>query len=734
VVRSDRFVDHNVFDQLERAGGTHQYEVDLTDGRIGWKRVHVATLVEDLPRVPQQTHDAVTATRVEVAGQHHGMFDFCKELGHGVGLSKSLLRRTRQVNRHDRDDTSRPTCNLDFVNSELAPRSLWDLMGDHASHRKSSQHRVAVLTSLVRSVRSVEALVAKQFGQDSDLIDATRPFRVLVDFLKGDDIGIEGPEDLGDTRQIDLLVHTAAVLDVVRRNPERRLCRDRWRGAREQHEQPDHEAATSAHQSSLNSRPSNMSLPRRGPTAIISVLLAPRHNELAESHMEILKSYNPANGEVVGEVRVTPTSEIPALVTRARAAQKGWDALGLEERAEVIRKASAIFAERAQANGEIMTREMGKPLKEAVGEAKSVGHMDHELDEMVAALSPEVVEDPRLRSTIYHDPLGVVGAITPWNFPMSMPAWMILPALAAGNTVIFKPSEETPLCGQAYADALNEVLPEDVLIVVHGADDQGKAIVQSDVDMIAFTGSREVGKHIMREAAGTLKRVVLELGGKDPMIVLEHADITKAAKFAMWNSFRNAGQVCVSTERIFVLDSVAEEFESALAEMTATMKIGDGMDNPDMGPMVNSVQRDHVLSQLDAAISAGAKVLVGGEGHHDNFIIPTVLTDVTEDMDIACTETFGPVAVVTRVSSVDEAVDKANNTHFGLGAVVFGEDTDDTAAVARRLTAGMIGMNRAAGGAVGTPWVGARQSGLGFHKSPDGHKQFTQARVVTAPL
>ena len=447
--------------------------------------------------------------------------------------------------------------------------------------------------------------------------------------------------------------------------------------------------------------------------------------------VETLRSYNPATGQVVGEVPVTPASDIPAVVARARAAQSAWEALGLEGRTELLRRSQEIFAERAEAHGELMTKEMGKPLNEAIDEAKSLAYIDHELDEIVAALQPEVVEDKRLRSTVYHDALGVVGAITPWNFPMSMPAWMLLPALAAGNTVVCKPSEETPLSGQAYADVLNEVLPEDVLMVVHGADDQGKAIVQSDVDMIAFTGSREVGKHIMREASGTLKRVVLELGGKDPMIVLEDADIVRAAKFAALNSFRNAGQVCVSTERIFVLDSIADEFEAALTDFASEMTQGDGMENPDLGPMVNAGQRDHVLAQVDAAVEAGATVLVGGEGHRDNFIVPTVLAGVTEDMDIASTETFGPVACVTRVTSTDEAIDRANDTHFGLGAVVFGQDEANTTAVAQRLTAGMIGVNRAPGGAVGTPWVGARQSGFGFHKSPDGHKQFTQTRVLT---
>ena len=448
--------------------------------------------------------------------------------------------------------------------------------------------------------------------------------------------------------------------------------------------------------------------------------------------MGTLKSFNPATQEVIGEVQVTPHVGIPSIVNRARAAQSRWNALGLEGRAELLKKSEFIFKERTQQHGELITTEMGKPIKEALFEAKFLGiGLDRELDEIVEALQPDVIEDSGVHSTVYHDPLGVVGAITPWNFPMSMPSWMLVPALAAGNTVVFKPSEETPLCGQAYADVLNEVLPEDVLIVAHGADDQGKAIVASDVDMIAFTGSRAVGKHILREASETLTRVVLELGGKDPMIVLEDADLERAAEFAASNSFRNAGQVCVSTERIFVLDSVADKFEQALAGLASAMTVGSGIEGADIGPMVNATQRDHVLGQVEAAVAAGATVLAGGKGHRDNFVSPTVLSDVTGDMEIARAETFGPVACVTRVTSVDEAVKRANDTAFGLGAVVFGGDEEITETVARRLTAGMIGINRGVGGATGTPWVGARESGFGFHKSKDGHRQFTQTRVVT---
>ena len=451
--------------------------------------------------------------------------------------------------------------------------------------------------------------------------------------------------------------------------------------------------------------------------------------------MKPLKSYNPSTGDVVGEVPVTSLDDIPGIVERSRAAQPAWDALGHDGRARLLTEAAASFRTRADELGRLITQEMGKPLAEGIGEAKSLASVQHELQEIGEALAPETFDDGRHRSTVHHDPLGVCAAITPWNFPMAMPAWMVLPALAAGNTVILKPSEETPLSGQAYADVLNEKLPRDVLITVQGADDQGKRLVDSDVDLIAFTGSRETGKHILRAASGGLKRVILELGGKDPMIVLESADLEKAARFAALNSFRNAGQVCVSTERIFVPEVIADRFEALLVEATASMTQGDGLDEGvKVGPMVNARQRSHVLTQLEEAVSEGAEVLAGGSGHHDNFVTPTVLTGVTEEMSIATEETFGPVACVTRVESVDEAIQKANATHFGLGAVVFGEDGEETTRVARQLTAGMIGINQAVEGARGTPWVGARQSGFGFHKSKDGHRQFTQTRVLTKPV
>jgi acyl-CoA reductase-like NAD-dependent aldehyde dehydrogenase len=438
--------------------------------------------------------------------------------------------------------------------------------------------------------------------------------------------------------------------------------------------------------------------------------------------MQQLSSLDPATGEVVGTVPVTPVSEIAAIVARARAAQPAW--ARRTDRLEALRPLGERLAARAPELAKLITREMGKTAREAQGELHAIVEgLPHELDEIGAALAPETTDDGKVRSTTYHDPFGVCAAITPWNFPVAMPHWMVFPAIAAGNAVVFKPSEDTPLSGQAYADLFEGLLPPGILTVVHGDEAQGKALVAADVDLIAFTGSRAAGKHIMAAAAGSLKRLILELGGKDPLIVLDSADVDRAAVFAARNSYRNAGQMCISTERIYVARPIAERFVERLAAETKKMEIG---------PMVNARQRDHVLRQVDAAVAQGATVVAGG-GHEGLFVRPTLMVGVTPEMDIHREETFGPVACVTVVDTDDEAVRLANDTRYGLGAVVFGADDERTAEVARRLEAGMIGVNQGVYGARGTPWVGARESGYSFHSSRDGHRNFTQTRVVSRP-
>ncbi|MDP7008934.1 MAG: aldehyde dehydrogenase family protein [Phycisphaerales bacterium] len=448
----------------------------------------------------------------------------------------------------------------------------------------------------------------------------------------------------------------------------------------------------------------------------------------------MLESINPATGEVVGSVPVTPIGDIPAIVANARTAQMAWNDLGLDARVALLRPAAARLAEEAPEIGKLITAEMGKSTTEAQGEASYTSEKFLiELDDAAEAFAPEIIEDENVKSTLYRDPLGVSAAITPWNFPELMPQQCILPSLIAGNTVVFKPSEDTPLVGQAYADILNEFLPENVLQVIHGADDQGKELVASDINLVAFVGSREVGAKILTACGPDLKRVILELGGKDALIVLDDADLEAASDFAVHNSFRNAGQVCVSTERVYVDEKVADEFEDLVIEKTKALKQGDPTDaSVRVGPMVHSTQRDMVLEQLKQAITDGAVLRCGGESS-GNYIQPTVLTNCSHEMRIMHDETFGPICCIQRISSDEEAIQLANETPYGLGGAVFGE-TEHAVTIARKLTPGMIGINKACGGAQGTPWVGACDSGYGYHSGRDGHRQFTQVRVVSVPL
>ncbi|MEE2756376.1 MAG: aldehyde dehydrogenase family protein [Myxococcota bacterium] len=452
------------------------------------------------------------------------------------------------------------------------------------------------------------------------------------------------------------------------------------------------------------------------------------------SNPPTLKSLNPADDTIVGEVIITPTDMIPDLVKRARAAQSTWSRLSLSERRDILVPVGQRIAAMARETGILLSREMGKPLPEAMGEVRHCGQtFVGELDELVDALRPENHVDKHTQSKIFFDPYGVCAVITPWNFPFAMPHWLVCPALMAGNAVILKPSEETPLVGQAYADALNTVLPDGLLQVVHGADEQGRALVESDVDLIAFTGSKAVGQSILSQASHDLKRVILELGGKDPLIIMDDANVSAAARFAARNSFRNAGQVCVSTERIYVSDKLADDFVDALVDQANQLRVGPGMDErTQVGPMINRTQRDHVVAQVNDALAKGASLLTGGDTTQvGSFLSPIVLDHVTHEMEIARDETFGPAAVVIRVRDVDEAVRLANDSELGLGAIVYGTDTKSAERIGRRLDAGMIGINRSVGGASGTPWVGAKQSGYGFHKSIAGHRQFAQLRVLS---
>jgi len=454
--------------------------------------------------------------------------------------------------------------------------------------------------------------------------------------------------------------------------------------------------------------------------------------------MSTIQDIDPATGETIAEIEITDAAELERLVALARASQPAWAALTFDERAERLRAGAAALGERTDELGETITREMGKPLAEAKREAAAwVGHTAEVLEEVALALAPESLPAKDSVTVLERHPLGVVAAITPWNFPASMPLSILIPALAAGNTVVFKPSELVPLTGAILAECFAGELPNGVLNLVQGAGDVGAALVKSDVDMIGFVGSRDTGQRIMKAAGDGLKRLILELGGKDPLVVFEDADLESAAECVVRHALRNTGQVCCSVERVYVAESIAEEFERLVVAKASDWSHGSGFDEGSkMGPMVSEEQRGKVAKQVDGAVAAGARLVLGGHAAEGSgyFYPATVLGDVDQSLEISHEETFGPVISLTPFDGSEErAVELANDTPYGLGANVYTRDLERGLRVARRIQSGQVGINQYLGSAKGSPWVGARQSGFGFLGGVDGHRQFTLPKSLSYP-
>lgn len=340
---------------------------------------------------------------------------------------------------------------------------------------------------------------------------------------------------------------------------------------------------------------------------------------------------------------------------------------------------------------------MGKDLGRATGEVSGCANdITFNAREIKKAITTQSIINYGIETKLQYNPLGVCAVIAPWNYPLAMAHWVMMPALIAGNSVVYKPSEETPLIAKEYAEIFQSVLPKDVLQVVYGDEEQGKALVKADINLIAFTGSKEAGETIMQNAANGLKRLILELGGKDPLLVLDDANISAVARFAVASSFENAGQMCTSTERVYVDKKVLKEFEEKVVEYARGYKLGQ-WDDPEanIGPIINEKQRDSILKQIEDAKDKGAKVLLGGENHPDGFIIPTVLTNITDDMLIFQNETFGPIVAITSFEDVNEAIKRANSSEFALGASIFGYKDVDI--LSQELDAGMLGINQCSG-------------------------------------
>ncbi len=449
---------------------------------------------------------------------------------------------------------------------------------------------------------------------------------------------------------------------------------------------------------------------------------------------QVLISINPANENVIGHVALTPVAQLPQILAQAKLAGQTWARQPLAERIETLKQALSHAENHAHELGRLISQEMGKPVSAGIGEAQySLQHARETiLSEVQHTLAPESHTEAGRVSELHYLARGVVGVITPWNFPVNLSLNALIPALVAGNSVIYKPSEHTSLTAQLMVQLLNTYLPEQLLQPIYGAAEIGAALSAAAVDMIAFVGSQATGQKIMAAQAEHLNPLILEMGGKDAMLVLADADLQQAAKFAVMGSLRNSGQVCVSVERIFVLAAVATEFIEAVRTQLSQFTMGDPEDEASqMGPLVSADQRQRVLAQLQDARAKGAQIEGGeipaGKGF---YLSPALVTQATDEMLLMQEETFGPVIAIQVVDTVEEAIAKANQLPYGLGASLWSQ-SDQGAQLALQLEAGMVGLNQGAGGVSGTPFVGNKKSALGHFGGADGVRQFTQIRVLT---
>ncbi len=446
---------------------------------------------------------------------------------------------------------------------------------------------------------------------------------------------------------------------------------------------------------------------------------------------------NPATEETIKTIGTASVEQTDAAIAAAREASRLWTNTAAGERAEMLHEIARWLRANSETLARVMTLEGGKPLVENSDEVEwTAACFDYYAEigrNSIGRVIPPV--ESSQFAIVLKEPMGVVGCIVPWNYPLLLLAWKVAPALAAGNTLVCKPSELTPLSTLMLAECF-KILPAGVANIVAGAGDVGEQIVRDErVDCIAFTGSVATGKAIAHICADRVARINLELGGKDPFIVCDDvaAKIDVAAKGGAWAAFLNSGQVCTSAERFYVMESVYDEFVSEFVKYTESLVVGDPLDpTTDVGPMASANQRSKVETQLSAAVDAGAELLTGGKNVRDKgyFISPAVVTGAPRETDLLREETFGPVAPIVPVRSLDEAIELANSTRFGLGANIYTKNFDNILRCMREIKAGTVWFNDPLTDNDAGPFGGFKQSGLGRELGEEGLEAFRETKHV----
>ncbi|MFM0179097.1 NAD-dependent succinate-semialdehyde dehydrogenase [Paraburkholderia aspalathi] len=447
---------------------------------------------------------------------------------------------------------------------------------------------------------------------------------------------------------------------------------------------------------------------------------------------------NPATGEVIAQVARGGATETTQAIAEAERAFPVWRALTAKERGARVKRWGELMLENRDALAELLTREQGKPLAEARGEVGYAASFFEWFAEEAKRSYGDVIPSPNPNAKIIvtREPVGVVAAITPWNFPLAMITRKAGPALAAGCTMVLKPSEETPLSALALAVLAEQAgIPPGVFNIVSGdAVAIGGVLTESEVvRKLSFTGSTRVGKLLAKQSADTLKKLSLELGGNAPFIVFDDADIDAAVQGAMASKFRNTGQTCVCVNRFYVQDGIYDAFTQALTQAVRKMRVGNALQGEvEQGPLINQTALKKVEAHVADALQKGAKVLTGGKPHAlgGTFYEPTVLIDASKSMLVAAEETFGPVAACFRFKTEDEAIAAANDTPFGLSAYFYTRDLARAWRVAEALESGMVGINEGILSTEVAPFGGVKQSGLGREGSKYGLDEYTELKYM----
>lgn len=457
-----------------------------------------------------------------------------------------------------------------------------------------------------------------------------------------------------------------------------------------------------------------------------------------EHHFEV---DNPADGSTLAQVGNATVQQTQLAINSANVALNPWRNTPAKTRANILRKWFNLIIENTQDLALLMTLEQGKPLAEAKGEVGYGASFVEWFAEQAKRIEGSVLESPiaNRELLVLKQGIGVCAAITPWNFPIAMITRKVAPALAAGCTVVIKPAEQTPLSALALSELAKQAgIPAGVLNVIT-ADAQrsievGKLLCESDiVRKLSFTGSTEVGRILMQQCAPTIKKLSLELGGHAPFIVFEDADLDKAVQGAIASKYRNAGQTCVCSNRLYVHESIADQFAEKLADAVAQIPVGSGLEQSSVvGPMIDDQAIIKVKSHIDDALAKGAKVMTGGKAHSlgGRYFEPTVLTGANHDMLIAHEETFGPVAPIFSFKDEAEVIAHANNTPYGLAAYFYTENSARTFRVGRALEYGMIGINVGIFSNEVGPFGGVKQSGLGREGAAVGIEEFLEMKYL----